>query len=125
MESTHVTSTSGGLGFCRWFPGEPDEGLVMSVYSSNTLSSGKTKTVVVVADIRVVPVAVSRTAVPAVVDPRAAAQHTVIACSTFTPEAIQERLLRLVYTETGGCSCKFRRRHPLLSVPCVMEYTAA
>jgi len=65
-------------------PTEPDESLVTCVYSNNTVSSGKPKTNVVVAVIRAVVVTIRRPAVPAVVDPRAAAQHTVITCSTFT-----------------------------------------
>ena len=64
---------------------ELDESLVICVYSNNTVSSGKPKTDVVVAVIRAVVVTIRRPAVPAVVDPRAAAQHTVVTCSTFTP----------------------------------------
>ena len=48
------------------------------------LSSGKTETDSVVSVIGRVVVTVGRTAVPAVVGPRAATLNAVIACSTFT-----------------------------------------
>lgn len=62
----------------------------MTVWSEKAiwprLSSGKTETDVVVAVAGFVPVAVSGTDVPAVVDPGTAAHHTVIAVTTVTPK---------------------------------------
>ena len=66
------------------YKAERDEGLVTHTHSNSVLSSGKTKADGVIAIRRIVVVAVSGTAVPAVVDPRAATQHAVVFTSTFT-----------------------------------------
>ena len=105
--STGITNTSGGLDFCRQgiFPAGQDESLVIVAHSNSELSSGKTETDSVVSVIGRVVVAVGRTAVPAVVDPRAATQNAVIACSTFT-------LCHFIPIRAGdGISFVYARRH--------------
>jgi hypothetical protein len=63
-----------------------DDGLVRHLPSGKSMSSGKTHPVVVVAVGGIVPVTVSGTHVPCVVDPGTAAQHTGIIFSvTITP----------------------------------------
>lgn len=69
------------------------------------MSSGKTKTGVVVAVAGVVPVAVSGTDVPAVVDPGTPAQNTVVAYTVVT-----------LHTSNGGNLKKCRFLHSRESV---------
>gem|GEM_PF-2747441 len=84
--SAIVTSAAGGLIFCQPVrtPAGLDESLVNHAHSNSVLSSGKTKANVVVRIVGLVVVTVGRTAVPAVVVPRTAAQNTVIAGLTVT-----------------------------------------
>ena len=96
---------------------EPDQNLVIHAHSNSVPSSGKAKANVVVAIGRIVVIAVSRTAIPAVVDPRAAAQHAVGALLILTR--------RYFYTTGAGCRCKLFCRQPRLSVPSVIACTAA
>jgi hypothetical protein len=82
-------------------------------------NSGKTKAGVVVVVVRPVVVAVSRTDVPAVVDPTAATQDTVIALLKPSPG-----LLYHIITDEGKRR-KFSLRHSRLSAFAVMARTDA
>ena len=82
MEIHPYYSHAGGLAFClpETHPVGQDNDLVIHVPSGCVLSWGKAEAQVVVAVAGVVPVTDSGTDVPAVVDPRAATNNTVIAC---------------------------------------------
>ena len=82
--STRPTHTPGTLFFA--YPAQPesvrikqDNDLVSHGNSIRILSWGKAKANIAVTVAWLVPVPVSGPAIPAVVDPRAAAQHTLIA----------------------------------------------
>ena len=67
-------------------PHGQDDGLVKICHPAVISSSGKAKASVVVAVVRLVPVAIGRTRVAAVVDPAAAAQNTVLALLQPSPQ---------------------------------------